>query len=53
MVKLLLNAGAKSEAEGQSKYDRAIELAEENGHYYMRGLFKTHLETIVARSSGV
>jgi ankyrin repeat protein len=44
MAKLLLNAGAKSEKEGNSGYDRAIELAEENGHFYMRGLFEDHLK---------
>lgn len=40
MVQLLLNAGARSEEEGGSGYDRAIELAEENGHYAIVELLK-------------
>jgi ankyrin repeat protein len=44
MVKLLLNAGARSEVMGRSGYDRAIRLAERSGHWFMRRLFKEHLE---------
>jgi ankyrin repeat protein len=49
MVKLLLNAGAKSEEEGESGYDKAIELAEEHGYYFMREVFEDHLKEMAAR----
>lgn len=50
VVQLLLNAGARSEheVEGRSRYDRAIELADENGHYFMRRVFEDHSKTIEA-----
>jgi ankyrin repeat protein len=48
MVQLILNAGAKSERPGETGYDRAIELAERNGHFYMRGLFESYKQTTAA-----
>jgi ankyrin repeat protein len=46
MVQLLLNANAKSEGEGKSGYDTAVELAEENGHFAVAELLKSHSEGI-------
>lgn len=46
MVQLLLNANAKGEGEGKSGYDTAVELAEENGHFAVAELLKSHSEGI-------
>jgi ankyrin repeat protein len=42
MVQLLLNANAKSEKEGKPGYDTAVKLAEENGHFAVAELLKSH-----------
>jgi ankyrin repeat protein len=42
MVQLLLNANAKSEEEGEPGYGTAVELAEENGHFAVAELLKSH-----------
>ena len=42
MVQLLLNANAESEEYGGAGYDRAMELAKENGHFAVVELLKSH-----------
>jgi ankyrin repeat protein len=50
MVQVLLNAGAKSEVAGQSGYDRAVELAEEQGHWAVVDLLKHFTATSQQRT---
>ncbi|OCK80314.1 ankyrin [Lepidopterella palustris CBS 459.81] len=42
MVQFLLNAKAMGDKEGKSRYDRAVGLAEENGHFAVVELLKSH-----------
>lgn len=42
MVQLLLNSNAESEEYGGAGYDRAMELAKENGHFAVVELLKSH-----------
>lgn len=43
-VQLLLNAGARSEIAGSTGYDRAIELADIQGHWAVANLLRRHGE---------
>ena len=42
MVQQLLNSNAESEEYGGAGYDRAMELAKENGHFAVVELLKSH-----------
>lgn len=45
MVGLLLNVGAKTEGSGQRQYERALELAERNGHFAVARFIRSACES--------